>query len=215
MSNAIRVAAVGPYPLYVEGIKQTIKRHNDLEMIAAGANLWTISDVLQRGQVDVLIVDNSTPAVEGRLERIQRRFGCTVLVLAALDDPATALAHGANEYVRTRANGTDLVSAIKRVHAGRAVVLTELASKIATEALSGPRCATPLGTQMRPQASLDYREQQILHHVSKGLSNKEIANLLGVTLGAVKMYIYRAFKKMAVHNRVGAIQAWNKHRDVS
>jgi DNA-binding NarL/FixJ family response regulator len=215
MPNPIRVAVVGPYPLLVEGIIQTIRRYKDLEMIAGGANLWAISDVLQRGQVDVLIVDNSTPAVEALLEPIKRRVGCTVLVLAALDDPTTALARGANEYVRTGVNGTDLVSAIKRVHAGRTVVTTELASKIAAEPLSGPICATPLQMRIRPHASLDYREQQILHHVSEGLSNKEIANLLGVTLGTVKMYIYRAYKKMRVRNRVGAIQAWNKHRDVS
>lgn len=60
------------------------------------------------------------------------------------------------------------------------------------------------------QAALSYREQQILAHVSKGLTNKEIADRLGLTVGTIKHYVTQLFKKMNVRNRLEAIQVAQK-----
>jgi LuxR family maltose regulon positive regulatory protein len=60
------------------------------------------------------------------------------------------------------------------------------------------------------QAALSYREQQTLSHVSKGLTNKEIADRLGLTVGTIKHYVSQLFKKMNVRNRLEAIQMAQK-----
>jgi DNA-binding NarL/FixJ family response regulator len=198
MARPIRVAVVGPYPLLVEGIVQTIYKCPELELIAKGANRASIRGVLQKGQLDVLIVDNATPSIQPILADLLRRSDCNTLVLTALDDPLRELAVGASGYILKNVNGADLVTAVKTVHSGHVVTSPELACEIVRST--------------RQHVSLDYRERQILKHVSEGLSNKEVAEVVGLSLGTVKMYVQRIFRKLRVHNRIEAMQAWKNNQ---
>ena len=54
------------------------------------------------------------------------------------------------------------------------------------------------------QAGLTYRERQLLDHITKGYTNQEIANKLGLTVGTIKVYLTHLFKKMRVRNRLEA-----------
>jgi DNA-binding NarL/FixJ family response regulator len=57
------------------------------------------------------------------------------------------------------------------------------------------------------QAALTYREQQVLEHITKGYTNQEIAERLGLTIGTIKYYLSQLFKKLHVRNRVQAVLA--------
>lgn len=198
MARPIRVAVVGPYPLLVEGIVQTIYRCPELELIAKGANRASIRGVIQKGQLDVLIIDNATPGIQPVLADLLRRSDCNTLVLTALDDPLRGLAVGASGYILKNVNGADLVTAVKTVHRGHVIASPELACEIVRST--------------RQHVSLDYRERQILEHISEGLSNKEVAEVVGLSLGTVKLYAQRIFRKLRVHNRIEAIQAWKNNQ---
>jgi DNA-binding NarL/FixJ family response regulator len=52
------------------------------------------------------------------------------------------------------------------------------------------------------RAALSGREQQVLAHISKGLTNKEIAEEPGVTIKTIKYYVTQVFKKLQVTNRM-------------
>ena len=53
-----------------------------------------------------------------------------------------------------------------------------------------------------PFAELSHREQQVITLLSGGLSNKEIANKLGVTEGTVKAHLHAIFEKLGVRSRI-------------
>jgi DNA-binding NarL/FixJ family response regulator len=57
------------------------------------------------------------------------------------------------------------------------------------------------------QAALTYRERQLLDHITKGHTNREIADRPGLTVATTKVYLTQLFKKMRVRSRLQAVIA--------
>jgi two-component system nitrate/nitrite response regulator NarL len=212
MSDAIRVAVVDPYPIFREAVVQTITRSEDLRLVAEGATLADARAALREAQPDVLLIDIGLPegGIEAAVGIAKACSQCKLVVLTALDDAISvskALAAGVKGYILKGVSGMELVAAIKTIHRGLPFVTPELASRLLTDAKGG--ALLPM-REAKLQAALSYREQQILSHVSKGLTNKEIADQLGLTVGTIKHYVTQLFKKMNVRNRLEAIQVAQK-----
>jgi len=94
-----------------------------------------------------------------------------------------------------------LIRCVKQVHSGQvwisAAQLDFLLTALATPPAS--RIVDARGTQL-----LSRREQEVIHWIVEGLSNREIAKVLGISEYTVKNYVYRIFDKLGVSNRVEA-----------
>ena len=133
--------------------------------------------------------------------------GIKCVVLTALDDVlsvSNALATGVNGYILKGVSGLDLIAALKAVNDGQPYVTAELAVRL----LSGVKGKSLVPKRdAKVQAALTYREQQVLDHITKGYTNQEIAEKLGLTIGTIKYYLSQLFKKLHVRNRVQAVLA--------
>ena len=212
MSRPIRVAVVDPYPIFREAVVQTITRCEDLALVAEGATAGEARAAVRELEPDILLIDISIPeeGIEAAVGIARGGSTCKLVVLTALDDVMSvskALAAGVKGYILKGVSGTELVAAIKSIHRGLPFVTPELASRLLTDAKGG--ALLPM-REAKLQAALSYREQQILAHVSNGLTNKEIADRLGLTVGTIKHYVTQLFKKMNVRNRLEAIQVAQK-----
>ena len=129
------------------------------------------------------------------------------MILTALDDVlsvSNALAAGANGYILKGVSGLELIGALKAVHGGQPYVTAELAVRL----LIGVKGKSLVPKRdAKVQAALTYREQQVLEHITKGYTNQEIAERLGLTIGTIKYYLSQLFKKLHVRNRVQAVLA--------
>jgi two-component system, NarL family, nitrate/nitrite response regulator NarL len=212
MSEPIRVAVIDPYPIFREAVVQTITRCEDLVLVAEGATAAEARAAVRAAEPDVLLIDIGIPegGIETAMGIANSGCACKLVVLTALDDVmsvSNALAAGVKGYILKGISGMELVSAIRSIHRGVPFVTPELASRLLTETRGGallPMRAAKL------QEALSYREQQILSHVSKGLTNREIADRLGLTVGTIKHYVTQLFRKMNVRNRLEAIQVARK-----
>jgi two-component system, NarL family, nitrate/nitrite response regulator NarL len=212
MSEPIRIAVIDPYPIFREAVVQTITRCADLALVAEGGTAAEARAAVRETEPDILLIDISLPegGIDAAIGIAKSASNCKLVVLTALDDVISvskALSAGVKGYILKGVSGTELVEAMKTIHRGLPFVTPELASRLLTDAKGG--ALLPL-REAKLQAALSYREQQILTHVSHGLTNKEIADRLGLTVGTIKHYVTQLFKKMNVRNRLEAIQAAQK-----
>jgi DNA-binding NarL/FixJ family response regulator len=203
MSNPIRIAVIDPYPLYRQGVVQTITRAAGLVLVREGDGAIDARRVLRDGGIDILIIDVAVLELPQEIEELANScVNCKLVVLTARDDVLTVsatLGAGVRGYILKGVSGIDLVAAIKTIHAGQPFVTPELASLILVEGIVWPRSANEL--------ALSVREQQVLDHLSKGLTNQEIAEQLGLRVKTIKFHLSALFKKLNVTNRIQAMRA--------
>jgi|SRR5262245_26120883 len=212
MPRPIRIAVIDPYPIFREGIVRTIARCADLALVAQGENTADAFSALKSAAPGILTIDSN--AGEHGIDDLQRLCKdwptCKIVVLTGVDDVlsvSNALAIGVRGYILKGVTGGELIAALKTIHAGQPFVTAELASRLLMDAKGGPLLPWR-GREL--QAALSLREQQVLAHISKGRTNREIAEELGVTIKTIKYYVTQVFKKLQVTNRVQAIQVSQK-----
>ena len=205
MADKIRIAIVDHYPIFRQGVVQAIGRAKNIVVVAEGATAEDAEHFAREWKLDVLLLEAAVPGSLAAAKAIlQAHPNAKVIFLAASEDDehaSDALHAGAHGYVMKGITGPELVKTIKAVHGGERYISPELAWRLVTRPAPAP-------VEDRPHLSL--REQQVLDHTSKGLSNQEIAQILGLAVGTIKYYKTLVFKKMGARNRLEAILAADK-----
>jgi DNA-binding NarL/FixJ family response regulator len=206
MSKPIRIVVVDSHPIFRQGVIRTIGRSDGMALVGEGTTTVDAQRLAHEKQPDIVIIDI---AIRDGLDAVgeMAALGVKCLVLTALDDVlsvSNALAAGANGYILKGVSGLELIGALKAVQGGQPYVTAELAVRL----LIGVKGKSLVPKRdAKVQAALTYREQQVLEHITKGYTNQEIAERLGLTIGTIKYYLSQLFKKLHVRNRVQAVLA--------
>lgn len=111
---------------------------------------------------------------------------------------------GIRGYLQPDASGEDVLAAVAAVRTGRAFCPSSLCGLLfryfESEATSLPSAA------LRQRLGLTRREQQLIPLISKGLTNKEIANHFSLSEQTIKNHLYRMKHKIGADNRLGIVQ---------
>jgi two-component system, NarL family, nitrate/nitrite response regulator NarL len=206
MSKPIRIIVIDSHPIFRQGVIRTIARSDGLALVGEGTTAADARRLVEEKHPDILVLDVSIKdGQEVAAEIVSEGTKC--VVLTALDDVlsvSNALGAGASGYILKGVSGLDLIAALKAVNNGQPYVTAELAVRL----LSGVKGKTLVPKRdAKVQAALTYREQQVLEHITKGYTNQEIAEKLGLTIGTIKYYLSQLFKKLHVRNRVQAVIA--------
>lgn len=176
------------------------------EVIEVGSLAGAMLDLEAQPQPPRLIMlDLGLPDAEGAtaLQAIGERYpGAAVLVVSGLDEPAKideAFALGARGYVPKNSSARTLRAAIEAVLEGELHVPPQvLPSRWQTQRpLPAPRAAAL-------PARLTRRQSDVLLHLARGLTNKEIAAALDISLSTVRVHLSAIFKLLGVENRTQA-----------
>ena len=152
---------------------------------------------------DVVLLDIRMPGKDGltALERIHAdRPDVKVVMLSTFDNPtyvARAVAGGAHDYVLKGASRAELLGSITGAAAGQLPMRAGEMRRVATTMAN--RVAAP-----DPDIPLTQRETQVLRHMALGLSNKEIAQSLTISVETVKEHVQNILRKIAVTDRTQA-----------
>jgi two-component system response regulator DegU len=154
---------------------------------------------------DVVLMDVQMPRLDGvrATARLAAELpSARVIILTTFDYDAyvfEGLKAGARGYLLKDTPAPELLSAIRRVHAGESIVQPSVAARLITE-FSRQR-----GAPQQPEYdALSERERDVLRLLSEGLSNREIGARLALAEGTVKNYVSALLDKLHAANRTQA-----------
>jgi DNA-binding NarL/FixJ family response regulator len=184
------------------GFRMVLGAQPDIEVVAEAGDGVAALELLKTTEVDVVLMDVRMPNMDG-VEATSRIDGPKVLILTTFDLDEYAFAAvkaGAAGFLLKDVPPDDLVSAIRHVHAGDAVVAPATLRRM----LDQFAAQLPSGEPLRA-ADLTPREREVLLMVARGLSNMEIANRLEVAEATVKTHLGRVLAKLGLRDRAQVV----------
>ena len=206
----IRVVIADDHTIVREGLKQLLVAASDFEVIKEAGNGHEALAIVRESDFDVLLLDLSMPG-KGGMELIKQiksekpKLRILVLSMHAEHQYAVrAIKAGASGYLTKDSAATQLVSAIRKVAAGGAVISAEVAEQLALSAM--PNAEGP------PHASLSDREYQVFRLLVAGTSVSEIAKQLSLSVKTVSTHKARLMDKMGLASQTALVHYAIKHQ---
>jgi two-component system nitrate/nitrite response regulator NarL len=205
MNEKIKVVLVDDQSLCRSGLSELLANCYGFAVLGATGSIEGLRELVDH-QPDLLIMDLRMKPMDGltMLEQI-RKEGCTTpaVVLTMSDsesDLSNAIRAGVRGYLLKDMAPEDVVDAIRRVAAGELVVAPTMTIKM-IEMLRGEQ------HEEEPKHSLKLltdREREILQLLSRGESNKAIAQTLSISYDTVKQHVRHILTKLNLSSRVKA-----------
>jgi two-component system nitrate/nitrite response regulator NarL len=208
MNTPIRLLVVDDHTLFRRGLIALLAASDAVTVVGEAADAGQAQRRAAELQPDLVLLDNHLPGVRGvdALPGLKEAApNARMLMLTVSEDErdlADALKAGAQGYVLKTIDGDALLRAIERCMRGESVVSPELTGKLVTalRAAAEPASAAPAD----PLAALSPREREIVRHIARGASNKEIARALDIAETTVKIHVQHILRKLNLSSRVQA-----------
>jgi len=201
MKNRIKLLVVDDHPVVRKGISLCLTRQENLEIIGEASDGREAVRKARELQPDILLMDINMPQMNGLavtelLHRELPRVKVLILSMHSNTDYVLRIIQsGARGYVLKDAAPDELVRAIEAVQSGE----TYFSPQVARLALN----QFVRGSNGSGEPHLTNREREVLVQIAEGLSNKEIACLLGVGVRTVETHRERIMRKLDIHTVAG------------
>jgi DNA-binding NarL/FixJ family response regulator len=208
----VRIVVADDQALLRASFRILIDSQPDLETVGeAGTGTEAVS-LARQHKPDVILMDIRMPAMDGieatrQITTNPGTSGARVLILTTFDLDEyvfAALRAGASGFVLKDTQPGDLLTAVRVIAAGEALLSPAITRRLISEFVRRPEPAS------RPPAALSEitdREQEVLTLIGLGLSNTEIAEQLLVTISTVKAHVGRLLMKLGARDRAQLVIA--------
>jgi DNA-binding NarL/FixJ family response regulator len=194
-----RVFLVDDHPLVLGGVRAALE--GEVDVVGEASEIDAAVEMIRERVPDVVLVDVHMPGGGGRavIEAVgashpQVRF-LALSVSDAAEDVIAVIRAGARGYVTKAISGPDLADAIRRVADGDAVFSPRLAGFV-LDAFADGR-----DTGDADLDSLTAREREVLRHIARGYTYKEIARQLSISVKTVETHVSAVLRKLQLSNR--------------
>ncbi len=201
----IRVYIADDHAIIRDGLRALIEARDDLEFVGGAADgRQAVTDV-DALRPDVVIMDISMPlrsGIEATAMLAASSPSSRVIILsmhATTEHVYHALHAGARGYLLKSAAGSELVEAVRSVHAGKRYFSQKVADLLVEDYVREGRPKSPV-------EALSVREREILHLIAEGRTSAEAARMLSLSPKTVETYRSRIMQKVGVDDLVGLVK---------
>jgi two-component system response regulator NreC len=201
VTKTIRVLIADDHAVLRAGLRMLLEAQKDMEVAGEAGDGAEAARQAKALSPAIVLMDLSMPGLRSgdAIRGVLKSCPATrVLVLTMHDDPAylaAAVAAGASGYVVKKVADSELLTAIRAVHAGRTFV--DFTSHKASD-----RLPMRMGDEAGPQAKdLSRREREVLRLLAQGNSNRQVADAIRVSVKTVETYRTRLKEKLGLKGR--------------
>ena len=203
--NPIRIAVIDDHPLFREGVVETLKSAGIFEIVGEGATAIDAIRVAKELAPNVMLLDVRLPGggIQAAADIVSACPTVRIIMLTASEseqDIVSALQAGARGYILKTSSGVEIVEAARDIALGNSYVAPSLAARLLINRGTGIETVA-----VDNSSDLTSYEKKIVAHVSRGLSNKDVARRLNCTERTVKYHMTNIMRKLNVRNRVEAV----------
>ncbi|MEW6402888.1 MAG: response regulator transcription factor [Chloroflexota bacterium] len=212
--NQITLLIVDDHPLFRQGVVDALSLEPDMRILAQSASGDEALEMIRTMKPSVAVLDVNLPGMNGQQithQVTQDRLPTRILLMTGYDDVEQAIhaaLAGAHGYCSKDIQPQSLSRIIREVAEGKYVFSENVFSRMelerwVEEQIEGARRSySEPGSPFHP---LSDREMEVLACVVRGMSNKEIASLLGISHQTVKNHVTAILRKFGVEDRTQAV----------
>ncbi len=218
--NKITVLIIDDHPLFRQGVSDSLSLEPDMKVLGQASSGDQALDLIRSLKPAVTLLDVNLPGMNGQqitYQVTQEKLPSRVVLMTGYDDIEQALhaaMAGAAAYCAKDIEPKNLMRIVRDVAGGKyvfgskAMTRRELQSWVEEQIEGARRSYSEPGSPFHP---LSDREMEVLECVVRGLSNKEIAGLLGISHQTVKNHVTSILRKFGVEDRTQAVVYALKH----
>ncbi|MEE8318620.1 MAG: response regulator transcription factor [Dehalococcoidales bacterium] len=206
--NRIRVFLADDHLLLREGIRSLLGKVPDIEVVGEAGDGKEAVEKVEQLLPDVVLMDITMPELGGleATQRIKQKNPQVKVLILTIHETSQYLAGmlnvGASGYVvKTTASG-ELTSAIRAVHHGDIYLYPSIARMLVEDYLHKVK----VGEQKSSYEGLTPREREILKYIAEDRKNKEIADLLGISVRTVQAHRTNLMDKLGARDRTELVK---------
>ncbi|GMV80558.1 MAG: DNA-binding response regulator [Planctomycetota bacterium] len=198
----IRILLADDHPLVREGLIACLARDEGIRVVGEAASGEAALREAERLRPDVILLDITMPGLNGiqatrKLKELLPKVRILLLTMHNNKEYILeGLRAGADGYALKDAAPRELIEAVRTVHRGERFFSSSVLEILAEAGVSSEE---PVGAG----GALSARETQVLGQIAEGLSNKEIAAKLGVSVRTIEKHRERIMRKLDIHSTAG------------
>lgn len=211
MIEPIRVVIADDHTIVRQGIRSLLQAEPDIKVIGEASDGREAAQLTRELKPDVVVMDLAMPEMDGlEATRVIKQESAQTQILALTMHESDeyffrVLQLGALGYVLKRAATSDLLAAVRAIARGEVFLYPAVAKKLVTDYIARAQTKGEEDAR-RSYAALTPREREILARLAEGLSNREIADKLVLSLSTVQTHSAHIMEKLNLQNRAALIK---------
>ena len=202
MGARVRIMIADDHPLVRSGLRALLERDGEFQVIAEAADGYEAIDLAVLHKPDVILLDVGMPRLSGpdAAQSISQKLPAVRIVMLSMHSDESyvlrALKAGARGYLLKASPEADVIAAIRAVASGNAYFSPSITKLLVEEyVVEARRRGVDDSYEL-----LSTREKEILQLLASGKTNREIAELLFISVATVETHRNNVFQKLHLHN---------------